>query len=110
MTRELQCFMHAVVSTNTLGLANPDALRIESNPIGGTNFMTRLLQEAFRKASELCEAEQDALAAAILADLEGERRWSQAFANSQDLLSRLAAEARQEYRAGHTLPLDPDHM
>lgn len=72
--------------------------------------MTRLLEEAFRKASELSEAEQDALAASILADLEDERRWSEAFANSQDLLAELAAEARKEYRAGRTLPLDPDRM
>jgi hypothetical protein len=72
--------------------------------------VTRLLEEAFRKASELSEAEQDALAASILADLEDERRWSESFANSQDLLAELAAEAREEYRAGRTLPLDPDRM
>jgi hypothetical protein len=72
--------------------------------------VTRLLEEAFRKASELSEAEQDTLAASILADLEDERRWSEAFANSQDLLAELAAEAREEYRAGRTLPLDPDRM
>jgi hypothetical protein len=72
--------------------------------------VTRLLEEAFRKASELSEAEQDALAASILADLEDERRWSEAFANSQDLLAELAAEAREEYRAGRTLPLDPHRM
>ncbi len=72
--------------------------------------MTRLLEEAFRKASELSEAEQDALAASILAELEDERRWSEAFANSQDLLAELAAEAREEFRAGLTLPLDPDRM
>jgi hypothetical protein len=72
--------------------------------------VTRLLEEAFRKASELSEAEQDALAASILADLEDERRWSESFANSQDLLAEFAAEAREEYRAGRTLPLDPDRM
>jgi hypothetical protein len=72
--------------------------------------VTRLLEEAFRKASELSEAEQDALAASILADLEDERRWSESFANSQDLLAELAAEAREEYRTGRTLPLDPDRM
>ncbi len=69
--------------------------------------MTRLLEEAFQKASALPESEQDALAARILADLEDERRWSEAFSNSQDLLAELAAEARDEYRAGRTLPLDP---
>ena len=72
--------------------------------------MTRLLEEAFRRASELSEAEQNALAASILADLEDEHRWSEAFPNSQDLLAELAAEAREEYRAGRTLPLDPDRM
>lgn len=72
--------------------------------------MTRLLEEAFRKASALPEAEQDALASAILADLEDERRWREAFAKSPDLLAELAAEAREEYRAGRTLPLDPDRM
>ena len=72
--------------------------------------MTRLLEQAFRKAGELSEAEQDALAASILVDLEDERRWSEAFANSQDLLAELAAEAGEEYRAGRTLPLDPDRM
>ncbi len=72
--------------------------------------MTRLLEEAFRKASALPEAEQDALAASIMADLEDERRWSEAFVCSQDLLAELAAQAREEYRTGRTLPLDPDRM
>ena len=72
--------------------------------------MTRLLEEAFRTASTLPEVEQDALAAAILAELEDERRWNQAFAGSQDLLAELAAEAHAEHDAGRTLPLDPDRM
>lgn len=70
--------------------------------------MTRLLEEAFQKASTLPESEQDALAALILADLEDERRWNEAFSNSQDLLAELAAEARAEYRAGRTLPLEAE--
>jgi hypothetical protein len=68
--------------------------------------MTRLLEEAFQRASALPESEQDALAARILADLEDERRWDEAFLNSQDLLAELAAEARAEHQAGRTLPLD----
>ncbi len=72
--------------------------------------MTRLLEQAFQKASALSESEQDALAALILADLEDDRRWSEAFSNSQDLLAQLAAEARAEYRSGRTVPLDPEHM
>lgn len=72
--------------------------------------MTRLLEEAFRKASALPDAEQDAIAASILADLEDERSWGDAFAGSQDLLADLADEARAEHRAGRTMPLDPDRM
>lgn len=72
--------------------------------------MTKLLEDAFRKASALHEAEQDTLAATILADLEDERRWSEAFVDTQDLLAELAAEARAEHRAGRTLPLDFDRM
>ena len=71
--------------------------------------MTRLLEEAFQKASDLPESEQDALAALILADLEDERRWSEAFSSSQDLLADLASEARAEYESGRTLPLGPEH-
>jgi hypothetical protein len=72
--------------------------------------MTELLEEAFRKARDLPDAEQDVLAAAILADLEDERKWSEAFANSQDLLAGLAEEARVDHLAGRTLPLDPQRM
>jgi hypothetical protein len=72
--------------------------------------MTRLLEEAFRKASALPESEQDALAGTILAEIEDERRWTEAFANSQDLLAELAAEARAEHQAGRTVPLDPERM
>lgn len=72
--------------------------------------MTRLLEEAFRRASALPESEQDALAAVILADMEDERRWNEAFTNSQELLAELAAEARAEHQAGRTLPLDPERM
>lgn len=72
--------------------------------------MTRLLEQAFQKASALPESEQDALAALILADLEDGRRWSEAFLNSQDLLARLAEEARAEYRSGRTGPLLPQYV
>jgi hypothetical protein len=70
--------------------------------------MTRLLEEAFRKASALPEVEQDVIAASILADLEDERLWSETFANSQDVLAELAAEAHAEHRSGRTLSLDSD--
>lgn len=37
--------------------------------------MTGLLERAFAKAATLPEAEQDALAALILAEIESEQRW-----------------------------------
>ncbi len=45
-----------------------------------------------------------------LAELESERRWDDLFSRSQDLLARMAEEARQEYRTGLTEPLDPETM
>jgi hypothetical protein len=43
-------------------------------------------------------------------ELEAERRWDELFARSQDLLAQLSEEARDEYRAGLTVPLDPDQL
>ncbi len=68
--------------------------------------MTRALKKAFEAASKLPEAEQDALAAAILEELESERRWDELFERSADTLAKLAKEALAEDRAGRTRPLD----
>ena len=72
--------------------------------------MTNLLKEAFDKASELPPEEQDTFARFLLAELESEARWSQAFARSQDVLAKLADEALEEFRAGKTEILDPDDL
>lgn len=69
-----------------------------------------MLEEAFRVAKELPDSEQDALAATILAEIEDEQRWTDAFARSADTLAELAREAMEEHRAGRTLPLDPERM
>ena len=68
--------------------------------------MTQLLEKAFEKASELPEEEQDAFAGFILEELESERRWEQAFSQSQDELERLADEALEEHDAGNSEKLD----
>lgn len=62
------------------------------------------------EASKLPDEEQEAFAAFMLAELESERRWDELFSRSQDLLAKMAEEARQEYRAGLTEPLDPDTL
>ena len=74
--------------------------------------MTRLLQEAFERAAELPQVEQDRLARFLLAKLESERQWAELFASpeSEDLLERLADEALSEHRAGLTQPLTPEDL
>ena len=70
--------------------------------------MTKALREVFEAAAKLPAADQDALAAAIKAELEADEKWEQLFASSQDALARLADEALAEYRSGRTQPFDPD--
>jgi len=72
--------------------------------------MTTLLEKAMAEASKLPEPEREAFAAWILSELESERRWDDLFARSQDLLAKMAEEARREYRAGLTEPLDPETL
>ncbi len=71
-------------------------------------FMTKLLKEAFERASQLTEAEQDALAAILLAEIEDEKRWQAAFRRGEAKLTELAEEALEEFRAGRTTPLEFD--
>ena len=72
--------------------------------------MTNLLKNAFKLAQRLPDTDQDALAALIIDEMASDRRWQEAFDGSADALDRLADEALAEYRAGETLPLDPDKM
>ncbi len=44
------------------------------------------------------------------AELEAEESWSASFANSQDVLLKLADKARANYLAGKTELLDPDTL
>ena len=66
--------------------------------------MTKLLDKAISEVAKLPEAEQDALGAILLAEIESEHRWADSFAKSQDLLADLAAKARAEHAAGKTKP------
>ena len=72
--------------------------------------MTDLLEKAFKEASKLSPNEQDELATIILADIESERRWQEAFAESQDSLATLAKEALTHDEAGETEPLVPEEL
>jgi hypothetical protein len=72
--------------------------------------MTKLLEKAFAEAAKLPAEEQDALATAVLSEIESERRWERLFAGSEDVLGELAEEALAEHRAGRTKPLNPDRL
>jgi hypothetical protein len=68
--------------------------------------MTKLLEKAFKKASELPEIEQNSLAKWLLEELEAEKKWDRTFAESEHILGRLADEALEAHRRGKTTPLD----
>ncbi len=72
--------------------------------------MTELLQEAIAQLQTLPSNEQDAIARIILEEIEEERRWEQSFANSPNILAKLASEAMAEYQAGKTKALDPETL
>lgn len=46
----------------------------------------------------------------LLAEADSERRWDELFAQSPEVLIRLADEARAERQAGRTRELDPDAL
>ena len=73
--------------------------------------MTKLLAKAFEAASQLSEAEQEAIAIAVLAEVgSSDAEWDQRFAQSQDALERLADVALDHHRRGKSSLLDPDKL
>jgi hypothetical protein len=72
--------------------------------------MGKLLEKVITETAKLPDEEQEAFAAFMLAELESERRWDDLFSRSQEMLGRMGVEARQEYRAGLTEPLDPETL
>lgn len=72
--------------------------------------MTELLRQAIAEISKLSDEQQDAIATLIMEELEDEAKWDATFANSQDLLADLAAEAMAEYNSGQTEALNPETL
>ncbi len=68
--------------------------------------MTKVIEEALTKLSQLPENQQEAIAYLILAEIEDEKKWAENFANSQDQLAKLAEEAIAEFKQGKTKPLN----
>ena len=72
--------------------------------------MARTLDTAIAKLESLPAEEQDRVARWLLDQLHDEELWASQFSNSQDALSKLAAEARAERATGKTTELDPDNL
>ena len=91
-------------------IGKPLARLEQSLETGKLDVMTKLLEKAFAAAVKLPKKEQDKLAKWLLAELESERRWDEAFVRSADQLAHLADEALKEHRKGRTKPLDPERL
>jgi len=72
--------------------------------------MTKLLQKAFDVAAALSDEEQDAIGAAILDEIESERRWRESFDATRDKIDALAEKALKQHRAGKSGRLDPETL
>lgn len=67
--------------------------------------MTRMLEKAFEAASKLPVLEQNVLARVMLDEIASEQKWDALFAESEDVLALLAAEALQDEEQGKTREL-----
>lgn len=72
--------------------------------------MTAMLDAAVTKLASLSPQEQDRIARWLLEEMPDEELWDRQFSSSQDVLSKLAAEARRETTAGSLRELDPDKL
>ncbi|MGB0564428.1 MAG: hypothetical protein ACPGVO_21920 [Spirulinaceae cyanobacterium] len=72
--------------------------------------MTQLLETAWNQIKTLPDEQQNMIATLILEEIAAETRWDQTFAQSQDGLAALAAEAMAEYHAGQMQVLDPERL
>ena len=72
--------------------------------------MTKLLDRAFQEASKLPEIAQNALAKWLMEEMEDEEKWEITFAETEDILERLADEALLSDKQGKTNSLDLDKL
>lgn len=72
--------------------------------------MTEMLDKAVAKLAALPPEEQDRIAQWLLQELPDEELWDRRFSETQDPLSKLAIETRQERAAGNATELEPDKL
>ena len=65
-----------------------------------------MLTEVYKLPPE----KQDAIAAVILEELEGEQPWDKAFAESQDKPAQLARKVRTDIKAGRIKKMGIDEL
>ena len=68
----------------------------------GDYAMTKLLSDAFEKASQLPEDLQDELARILLDELTWEKSWDRTLSQSSSKLDEMAEDALKDYHAGRT--------
>ena len=72
--------------------------------------MTQLLENALKKVSRLSPEKQDVIASLILAELEDDQRWDDAFANLQPALSKVAQKVRKDIKRGRVKKMGFDEL
>ena len=72
--------------------------------------MTQLLEKALTEVYKLPPEKQDAIATLILEELEDERLWDKAFAESQDKLALLARKVRADIKTGRIRKMEIDEL
>jgi hypothetical protein len=73
-------------------------------------LMTEMLGAVIGKLAILPAAEQDRIARWLLQELPDEELWEKRFFETQDALSKLAAETRNQLATGQATDLDPAKM
>jgi hypothetical protein len=81
--------------------------RSRDTEIRYASIMASTLDTAIAKLAALPPDEQDRVGRWLLQELADDEHWVRRFETSQDLLSKLAAEARAEETAGRATDADP---
>jgi len=79
-------------------------------PSARERAVTQLLEQALAEIQKLPAAEQDAIASLILEEVADEQRWDEAFARSQEQLSKLTEKVRTDIRAGRVTDMGIDEL
>ena len=72
--------------------------------------MTQLLEKVLTEVYKLPPEKQDTIAAVILEELEDERLWDKAFAESQDKLAQFARKVRADIKADRIKKIGIDEL